>query len=143
MRDYEIVKIGNIHKIGNEVFSKDVIEIYPLDEFHFNAGFADELYIYIKGVDEEFTGAFPILAFDDGIYSECVGVLAIVPKENGEEIVLSVSPEPREIAHKFCKDAYFNDKSDVEKWSKIMRIVDDYDLLNEVIDFVDLQIGCH
>lgn len=145
MREYEVVKIGNRHSINGELFSQDIIEIYPLDEFKYNQFFADQIYTFIKGVDEELTGAFPILAFDDGEYSGCVAVLAIVEKEDedGETVVLSVGERARKIADEYCKDAFYRGMSDVEQWSKLMDIAEKNDLLSEMVDFVDLQIGCH
>jgi len=145
MREYEVVKIGNRHTIKGELFSQDIIEIYPLDDFRYNQFFADQIYTFIKGVDEDLTGAFPILAFDDGEYSGCVAVLAIVEKEDGEgeTVVLSVGEKVRSIADEYCKDAFYGGLSKVEQWSKLMDIAEKNDLLGEVVDFVDLKIGCH
>ena len=145
MREYEVVKIGNRHSINGELFSQDIIEIYPLDDFRYNQFFADSIYTYIKGVDEDLSGAFPILAFDDGEYSGCVAVLAIVEKEDedGETVVLSVGERARKIADEYCKDAFYRGMSDVEQWSKLMDVAEKHDLLSEMVDFVDLQIGCH
>lgn len=145
MREYEIVKIGNRHSIKGELFSQDIIEIYPLDEFKYNQFFADQIYTFIKGVDEDLSGAFPILAFDDGEYSGCVAVLAIVEREDedGETVVLSVGEKARKIADEYCKDAFYRGMSDVEQWSKLMDVAEKHDLLSEMVDFVDLQIGCH
>ena len=145
MREYEVVKIGARHTINGELFSQDIIEIYPLDDFKYNQFFADSIYTYIKGVDEDLTGAFPILAFDDGEYSGCVAVLAIVEKEDeeGETVVLSVNPKARMIADEYCKDAFYHGLSKVQQWSKLMDVAEKHDLLSEMVDFVDLQIGCH
>ena len=48
MREYEVVKIGNRHAIKGELFSQDIIEIYPLDEFKYNQFFADQIYTFIN-----------------------------------------------------------------------------------------------
>lgn len=145
MREFEIVKIGNRHTIKGELFSQDIIEIYPLDDFRYNQFFADQIYTFIKGVDEDLTGAFPILAFDDGEYSGCVAVFAIVEKvdEDGETVILSVGEKARRIADEYCKDAFYRSKSKVEQWSELMDIAERNDLLSEMVDFVDLKIGFH
>lgn len=145
MREYEIVKIGNRHSIKGELFSQDIIEIYPLDEFKYNQFFADQIYTFIKGVDEDLSGAFPIIAFDDGEYAGCVAVFAIMEKvdEDGETVILSVGEKARKIADEYCKDAFYRGKSKVEQWSELMDIAEKNDLLSEMVDFVDLKIGFH
>lgn len=137
MKNYEIVKIGDRHEINGEFFSQDVIEIYPLDDFRFTADMANEIYIYIKGVDPDLTGAFPILEFEDGDYIGCVAVMGIVD----DNIVLSINDEVRIFADAYCRDCYYGEMSKVAQWSRLMQIVEDNDLLEKVVDFVDMRLA--
>ena len=141
MKNYEIVKIGDRHEINGEFFSQDVIEIYPLDDFRFTADMANEIYMYIKGVDPDLTGAFPILEFEDGDYLGCAAIMGIIEDGKHEtSIVLSVSDEDRKIVDNICRLAYYEPKSKVEQWSRLMQIVEDNDLLGKVIDYVNLEL---
>lgn len=139
MKDYLIVKIGDRHSIGCEFFSQDVIELYPLDEFVYSEDSASEYYEYIKGINPDLEGAFPILEFEDGVYLGCVGVLAIV----GDDIALTIDDEPREIADAFCRDCYEYEKSSAVQWARLIQIVEEnnIDLLGNIIDFVDEELN--
>ena len=141
MTEYEIVKIGNRHEINGEFFSQDVIEIYPLDRFVFSADMADEIYRYIKGVDETLEGAFPIIEFEDGEYMRCVAVLGIVDNGGKPRVVLTDNPESRALADAYCRDCYYEKRSKVEQWSRLMEICERHDLLESVVDFVDLELS--
>lgn len=141
MKQYEIVKIGDRHEINGEFFSQDVIEIYPLDSFHFSADVADEIYRYIKGVDLYLKGAFPILEFEDGDYIQCVAVMGIIDDADGNpRVVLTCDSEPVKLADTICKEAYYEPRSRVEQWSRLMQIVESNDLLEKVVDFVNLEL---
>ena len=141
MKTYEIVKIGSRHTICEEFFSQDVIEIFPLDSFVFSAETANELYRYIKGVSPELTGVFPILEFEDGDYLGCAAIMGIIEDGKHEtSIALSVSDEDRKIVDNICRLAYYEPKSKVEQWSRLMQIVEDNDLLGKVIDYVNLEL---
>lgn len=144
MTEYEIVKIGKTHFLGEDYISQDVIEIYPLDTFKYNWDFAVEIYNYIQGVDNRLTGAFPICKFVDGVYNGVVGVLGILRDSNGKDTVgLSIDKESLELADSYCSAAY-SDNNEVQTWAKLMQVVDDCDILNEVVDFVHNRIfeGC-
>ena len=143
MRQYEVVKIGDRHEIDGEFFSQDVIEIYPLDSFRFDSDMAEEIYTYIKGVDEDLTGAFPILEFEDGDYIRCVAVLGIIGKKNDfkQDVMLSIDPEVTRIADDYCKDCYYSDVSNVAQWSRLMQICEDNHLLEKVVDFVNMELA--
>lgn len=141
MREYLIVKIGKTHAIDGEIFEQELFELYPLDRFHYNGVFADSIYTYIKGIDPDLTGAFPILAFDNGHYAGCVAVLAIKPDGDGESVILSISREVRAIADAYCKHAYQKPMSRIRKWNKLINVIEKHDLFNEVAEFVNLQIG--
>ena len=136
MKQYEIVKIGERHEIQGEFFSQDVIEIYPLDDFAFSGDMAEEILTYIKSVDPDLEGAFPILEFEDGDYIRCVGVMGII----GDDVVLTTRYEPVNLADNICKEVYYNEQSKVMQWSKLMRIVEDNDLFERIVDFVDCEL---
>ena len=141
MKQYEIVKIGDRHEINGEFFSQDVIEIYPLDCFHFSADMANQIYIYIRSVDLYLKGAFPILEFEDGDYIQCVAVMGIIDDDEGKpQVVLTVDSEPVRRADAICKEAYYAPRSKVEQWSRLMDIVENNDLLEKVVDFVNLEL---
>ena len=141
MKQYEIVKIGDRHEINGEFFSQDVIEIYPLDCFHFSADMANQIYIYIRSVDLYLKGAFPILEFEDGDYIQCVAVMGIIDDDEGKpQVVLTVDSEPVRLADAICKEAYYAPRSKVEQWSRLMDIVENNDLLEKVVDFVNLEL---
>lgn len=141
MKQYEVVKIGSRHSINGEFFSQDVIEIYPLDDFVFIKETADELYKYIKSVDPKLNGVFPILEFEDGDYIGCVAVMAIVEKEGKEpQLILSVDLDTRNIADEYCRDRYYNPKTKVEQWSRLMQIADHNDLFEKIVDYVDVEL---
>lgn len=141
MNEYVIVKIGDRHEINGEFFSQDVIEIYPLDDFTFCRDMANEVYRYIKGVDIDLKGAFPILEFLDGVYLGCVAVMGIIDNEDGTpKVVLTCDPEPVKLADAYCRDAYEEPRSKVEQWSRLMEICETNDLLERVVDFVNLEL---
>ena len=143
MIEYEIVKIGKTHYLGDEIISQDVMEIYPLDVFFFTWDYAIELYKYIKGVDNRLTGAFPICKFDDGVYIGVVGVLGIQTDAKGKETVgISIDPECLQIADYYCSIAYNNEDSKVQNWAKVMSIVDECDIFDDVVDFINDRIFC-
>lgn len=142
MKHYEIVKVGDRHEINGEFFSQDVIEIYPLDDFVFGAEMADEIYRYIKGVDIGLKGAFPILEFEDGDYLRCIAVMGIIDDDKDDpQVILTMAKNAVAIADAICQEAYYEPRSKVEQWSRLMEIVEHNDLLESVVDFVDLELA--
>lgn len=145
MTEYEIVKIGKTHVLGDEFVSQDVIEIYPLDTFEYSWDFAVQMYNFIKGVDERLIGAFPICKFDDEQYAGVVAVLGIIKDENGKDSVgLSIDKECLDLADSYCNLAYNNEDTEVQTWARLMQIVDECEILTDVVDFVNDRIfeGC-
>lgn len=140
MKQYEIVKIGKRHEINGEVFAQDVVELYPLDNFVFGEDASWEIYRYIRGIDENLRGVFPILEFEDGDYIGCVAVMEITDDDE-PSVILSIDQTAKGIADAVCRDAYYEPMSKVEQWAKLMQIVEDNDMLGKVIDFVGMQLS--